>query len=152
MEKGKSNRRDELLASFGADRSRGPEAERSAFPDHGGAGEEEARAIDRVLALASEPRLPADAMARLMSRLDEERPAEIIQFRPRPRPSRQPFFRFASVPLAASLILGIYLGAQGTLDFALPTSLTGTVAQADDVPDDLGGVGEADAYAEENFT
>jgi hypothetical protein len=34
----------------------------------------------------------------------------------------------------------------------LPGAITGGVAQYDDVPDDLGGVGEADAFAEESFS
>ena len=54
--------------------------------------------------------------------------------------------------MAASLALGIYLGAKGSLDFMLPSAITGGVALNDDPPDDLGGVGEADIYAEESLT
>ena len=57
-----------------------------------------------------------------------------------------------AVTLAASLALGFYLGAQGALDFALPTSLVSTIAQNEEPADDLGGVGEADAYFAEGLT
>ena len=60
-------------------------------------------------------------------------------------------FRYAAaLPLAASLALGMFLGAKGTLDFMMPTAITGSLAQVDDMPDELGGVGEAAAYAEES--
>lgn len=152
MENGKSNRRNELLASFGADRRRWPDAERDAFSAQPDAAEGDAREIDRLLSLASEPPGAGEAMARLLDRMEQESPAQVIPFRPRPKPRVQSFLRFAALPLAASLALGIYLGAQGDLDFAFPNALTGAVAQADDTPDDLGGVGEADAYAEGNLT
>ena len=55
------------------------------------------------------------------------------------------------MPLAASLALGIWLGANGKMDFMMPSAVTGGVALNDDAPvDDLGGVG--DAYAEEGTT
>jgi hypothetical protein len=65
---------------------------------------------------------------------------------------RGPLRYAAALPLAASLALGVYLGAQGALDFMLPTAITGGVALNDDAPDELGGVGEADAYAEESLS
>jgi hypothetical protein len=77
--------------------------------------------------------------------------APVIEFRPRATP--RSFMRYAAaLPLAASLALGIYLGAQGSLDFMLPTAVTGDMALGDDVTDDLGGVSEADAYAAESLT
>lgn len=112
----------------------------------------EAREIDAVLALASDPPLPGDAMARLLARIAAEpQEAKVIAFAMRPRAARG-FWRYAAaVPLAASLALGIYLGAQGSLDFMLPTAITGGVALNDDSqPDDLGGIG--DAEAEESLT
>jgi hypothetical protein len=119
-----------------------------------GAGEEaELRA---VLALASNPPPPGDAMARLMARIGQEpQETNVVPFAPRgPAPRRRSllFRTAAALPLAASLALGVYLGAKGTLDFMLPTAITGGVAMNDDAPDDLGGVGEADAYAEENLS
>jgi hypothetical protein len=106
----------------------------------------EARA---VLAQASLPELPAGAFDRLMARIaDEPQAQKVVSFTQRPRTS-QPFWRYAAaVPLAASLALGLWLGANGRMDFLMPSAVTGGVALNDDTPvDDLGGVG--DAYAEE---
>lgn len=112
---------------------------------------EDARAIDAVLRLASDPPLPEGATERLLARIAEEpQEARVVALPQRPR-TRPGLFRYAAaVPLAASLALGVYFGAKGTLDFMLPSAITGSVALNDDVPDDLGGVGEAEAYAEEN--
>lgn len=110
----------------------------------------DASAIDAVLRLASDPPLPEGAMDRLMARIAQE--PQDVRVIPMPvRPARRPgVLRYAAaLPLAASLALGVYLGAKGTLDFMLPSAITGSVALNDDMPDDLGGVGEADAYAEE---
>ena len=113
----------------------------------------EEQEIDRVLGLASNPVVPEGAMARLMARVVEEpQEAKVVAFPARPRAWRGALRYAAALPLAASLALGVYLGAQGTLDFMLPSAITGGVAQIDDAPDDLGGVGEADAYAEENLS
>ncbi len=114
----------------------------------------EAREIDAVLSLASSPGLPEGAPGRLMARIAKE-PQEntVVAFAPRrAAPARSPLRYAAALPLAASLALGIYLGAKGTLDFMLPSAITGDVALIEDAPDDLGGVGEADAYAEENLS
>ncbi len=152
MDERKDSRFEQLLASYGADRSRWPDGEKAMAGLADGAAEREARTVDAMLAFASEPPVPAGAAARLMDRIAAEEGAEVILFRPRSRPAR-PLFRFAAaLPLAASLALGIYLGAQGSLDFMLPSAVTGGVALNDDSYDDLGGVGEADAYAEENLT
>jgi len=109
--------------------------------------------IDRVLGLASRPELPAGAAARLMARIAaEEQESRVVVLPQRPAPRRTIQRLAAALPLAASLALGIYLGAKGSLDFMLPSAITGGVALNDDAPDDLGGVGEADAYAEENLS
>ncbi|WP_421695782.1 hypothetical protein [Aestuariivirga sp.] len=148
MEHGKDKRPDQLMEIYGADVSRWPEAER-ALKDASPSLVVEAREIDLVLALATDPPLPAGAAARLMARIEAEpQGAEVIAFTPRSRP-KAPVWRFATaLPLAASLALGVYLGAQGTLDFMLPSAITGGIAWNDDGQiDDLGGVGDADAYA-----
>ena len=110
--------------------------------------------IDRILALASTPQLPEGATDRLLARLARETEGNVELFRPRPRSTGSVFRYAAALPLAASLALGVYLGAQGALDSFLPATLTGDVITTglEDGFDDLGGVGEADAYAEENLT
>jgi hypothetical protein len=154
---------DDLLASFGADRARWPEADRlrgSGTPE----AEADAHDVDRLLSLATAPAVPAGAIGRLMAKLADETPAipastapgstpDVVAFpvrAPAARPPQRRFIRYAAaLPLAASLALGFYLGAQGSLDTVLPTAITGSVALNDDAPDDLGGVGEAEALAEE---
>jgi hypothetical protein len=129
MNNGKDTRPDEIL----------PEGERE---------------TGKVLALASVPPVPEGAMERLMARIVEEpQEARVLAFAPRATPARRSVFRIAAaLPLAAALALGVYLGAQGALDFMLPTAITGGVALNEDVPDELGGVGEADAYAAESLS
>lgn len=149
MEHGKNRTPDELLAIYGADRRRWPTdaVNGASLPS----AEAEAMSVDQFLDHASQPMVPEGSMARLLDRLNEPSNAEIIAFRP-VRASKTQFLRYATLPLAASLALGIYLGALGDLDVALPTAITGTVALSDDLDDDLGGVGELDAYAEDNVT
>lgn len=113
----------------------------------------EAQEVEAVLSLASRPRLPEGAMDRLMGRIAATpQGAKVVAFAPRAAPARRPFWRYAAaLPLAASLALGIWLGASGKMDFMMPSAVTGGVALNEDVPvDDLGGVG--DAYAEEGLT
>ena len=116
---------------------------------------EEEGQIDKVLRLASDPALPDGAMARLMARVaveEQENKLVPLVHRAAPPPRRSVFRLAAALPLAASLALGIYLGAKGTLDFMMPSLITGGVAMGDEVTDELGGVGEADAYAAENLS
>lgn len=105
-----------------------------------------------VLARASVPELPEGAMDRLMARIAQEpQQARVVAFAPRPSAARPAWRYAAAVPLAASLALGIWLGANGRMDFMMPSAVTGGVTLNDDTPvDDLGGVG--DAYAEEGTT
>jgi hypothetical protein len=113
----------------------------------------ETREIDRVLALASVPPMPADAVPSLLARIAEEpQQAAVLPFRPRGQMPRRSLLRYATaLPLAASLALGVYLGARGTLDFMLPAAITG-VALNEETIDDLGGVSEADDYAAESLS
>lgn len=113
----------------------------------------EQREVDKVLRLASDPAMPAGAMDRLMARVAAERQQAQVIAMPQRAPVRPSPLRYAAaLPLAASLLLGVYLGAQGTLDFMLPKAITGDIAQYEEEPDELGGVGEAQAYAEENLS
>jgi hypothetical protein len=112
---------------------------------------EEQLEIDRVLGRASSPELPEGAAARLMARISEEpQAARVIPFAPRAPFRPNPLRYAAALPLAASLALGVYLGAKGALDFMLPTAITGV--QTEELLDELGGVGEAEDYAEESFS
>ena len=56
-----------------------------------------------------------------------------------------------AIALAIVLALGVWLGATGKMDFAMPSAVTGGVVLNDDAPvDDLGGIG--DAYDGEGTT
>ena len=114
----------------------------------------EAREIDAVLGLASVPGVPEGAMDRLMARIAQEpQERKVVAFAPRQQRRSGGWRLVAALPLAASLALGVYLGARGKMDFLMPGAVTGGVALNDDVQlDDLGGVGDADAYAQEGTT
>ena len=150
----KDNRPDKLFAAYGADVQRWPSDMRALAGEATPEAAAEAREIDALLSLASRPPSGDAAMARLMARIDAEaREEKVIAFTALRRPPRPSIFRLAAaLPLAASLALGVYFGARGSLDFLLPSALTGGVALSDVPPDDLGGVGEADAYAEESLS
>ena len=108
--------------------------------------------LRRVLALATTPEPPAGAADRLMARLAPvDMAPEVVPFRPRTVARRSWFAYAAALPLAASLALGIYLGAMGKLDMLLPSAITGDLAMSFDPDADLTGVGEAEAYAEEHI-
>jgi hypothetical protein len=150
MDHGSTSRLRQLLESYGADRGRWPEADRGIDAASADEAAAEARDIDAVLSLASQPPA-AGSIADLMARLDDPAPSQVIKFPARPR--SRPFFRFAAaLPLAASLAFGAYLGASGTLDFMLPSAVTGGVALNDDAPDDLGGVDDVAAFAQDGLT
>lgn len=110
---------------------------------------DEERELRAVLGHASAPALPPGAMGRLSARIvAEPQETRVVAFAPRPRAAPSLWRYVAAVPLAASLALGVWLGANGKMDFAMPRAVTGGVTLNDDGPvDDLGGVG--DAYAEE---
>lgn len=104
-------------------------------------GEDEFR---RILSLASDPKPPAEAMARLMARVAVEPQQGLVVALPRAR--RRGGWALAALPLAASLLLGVYLGVMGQLDFMLPTVITDGIARGEDaIIDDLGGMGDAAA-------
>ena len=106
--------------------------------------------LDRVLAAATNPELPAGAMQRLLARLEEDDRVVALPLR---NAAPAPVLRWtAALPLAASLALGIYLGAMGALDAFLPETVTGESAAGDEENADLSGVSEAEAYAEEDVS
>ncbi len=129
-------RLEAVLASYGGDPARWPAAERAVLQPHlEAAGEalDEARFIDRLLDLAGTPTLAAGLESRLMARIGRGAPAR---------------FRLgwtAALPLAASLALGIYLGAMGALDSLLPAVVTDEIASREE--DDSSGVTEAIDYS-----
>ena len=135
-------RLEAVLASYGADPKRWPAAERAQLLPHlEAAGDPlvEARLIDRLLDLAMAPPLAADLEDRLMARVRTTRAA------------RFPLGWPAALPLAASLALGIYLGAMGSLDGLLPSVVTDNVAALGD-DEDMSGAVEATDYSEDQLS
>ncbi len=113
-----------VLEAYGADPAKWPKDERAALLAIARAEDfAEARAIDQMLGLATRPPLPPDFEARMMARL----PSNVVPFKLR---------WTAALPLAASLALGIYLGA---LDLGYDT-------------DDISGVAAAMDYSEDEAT
>lgn len=156
MKRDEAKRRGELLASYGADPARWPAAEQKlASGMTGGEAENAAEAgkIDRLLDLATRPALPPGAESRLMQHIAASPGrAPVVVLRPAPLKLRRTLQWLAALPLAASLALGVYLGAEGSLDAFLPSAITGSLASAEDDAGDLTGLDDAEVYAEENLT
>ncbi len=137
-----SERLRDVLAAYGADPARWPARDREHLThriDGPDAPYEDALAVDRLLRLASPPHLRLDAADRVIRQASAFRPAV-----------HRPILRWAAaVPLAASLLLGLYLGEQADVTGWLPGFEQASVEDSDD---DLSGVGEAETYAEENLT
>ena len=113
-----------VLAAYGAQPARWPEADRelaASLPDPALATAlEDARTLDSALARASRPVAPAGAAERIAVRVDDV--STVVPFSQR---ARAPHTRRAALPgrlaamiaLAASLALGLYLGASGQADW-----------------------------------
>ena len=133
----------QVLAAYGADPARWPAAERDALmalveSEPGLLAE--AAEIDRVLARATFPEIPAGAAARLVERAGEARPYPNVVPLGRARPKMQPSIWSwgAAAALAASFACGIFLG---TTNFANLTG-GGDVVEIDD-PIVLTGIDDA---------
>lgn len=135
--------KDRLLAvleAYGADPARWPTPDQrltellaSSEPDIEAA-LKEARAVDRALALTTLPTPPAGAHRRVVAMADKlpggDASAKLVPIRPA---RRQPGPDRLSVPsrltaisaLAASLALGLYLGATGLSQGLMPALVTG---------------------------
>jgi hypothetical protein len=118
------DRLQEVLAAYGADPARWPDADRELaawLPDPVLAATlEDARTLDSAMSRASQPVAPAEAAERLAAMVDDV--STVVPFAQRPQ---APHTRRAGLPgrlaaltaLAASLALGIYLGASGQTDW-----------------------------------
>lgn len=88
------------------------------------------QSLNQILDLASKPELTSDFEARVMAKLGAQAKvsAQVIAF---PR-RKSPTAWVLGVPLAACLVLGVWLGASGDFVDVLPTSSTSAaVASAD---------------------
>ena len=135
-----------VLASYGANPSNWPASERTELLPHLESLRAEltdARRIDQLLDLSGSPAIPVDAVNRVIASISKAQARSAP-----PMPARRfPLAWGAALPLAASLVLGIYLGAMGSLDGLLPEALTGDLASGDDDDSDISGVTEATDYS-----
>ncbi len=142
-DKGRSSMLLHALAAYGADPRRWPPAARRALAEGGedeGAelrhAREEARELDRLLDLAPRPHVPVGAARRAATAILSTDPMRsgsdnvvAVDFQARPGQGRPAagFSRLAGVAaLAASLVLGIYVGASDVGDLLIPSAVTGT--------------------------
>jgi hypothetical protein len=99
--------------------------------------------LDRLLAAAQTPQLPSGFADRLQAKLQVERASNVVTFPQKvlaPQQQRRRIW-LSAIPLAASLAVGIYLGAVGTLPESL-AGLEGTLIS--EAADNLLGVGIED--------
>jgi hypothetical protein len=123
-----------VLAAYGADPARWLDRDRelasllSAEDPELAAPLEDARNLDSALARASDPVAPAGAAQRLVASVDEA-PGVVVSFArhaavgPQTQPTALPGRLAALTALAASLALGLYLGASGQVDWLTPPML-----------------------------
>jgi hypothetical protein len=80
--------------------------------------------MDKILKAARRPELPKGFAERLQAKLEAERPSNVIAF-PMRKPPEQQSRRIwlSAIPLAASLAVGLYLGAMGSLPASFDPAL-----------------------------
>lgn len=147
-----------VLNAYGADPRRWPERDRhelagllEALPEQ----VSEASQIDRVLLAAKAPAGERKSLDAILAAVASEAPRQDNVVLLRPRASHRatvPLRRFAAVPLAASLALGIYVGSTGSLDAFLPGSVTGETLAAGEDPGDLSGISDIEAMTEDGVS
>ncbi len=103
----------------------------------------------KLMQRASQPSVPVGAEGRVMAAIAATgKPSNVVQFAPHRTVNRWA----VGLPLAASLLLGIFLGAKGTLDNYLPDSVIGsTLAGASD-SDLSSGLDDIENYSDGELT
>ena len=106
-------------------------------------------ALEKLLKRATEPSVPEGAEARLMLALQSAgQHSNVVPFQPRPKIQNWAI----GLPLAAALVLGIYLGSKDTFDAYLPDVITdgASADMSDSMPST--GLDDAESYAEGDVT
>jgi hypothetical protein len=88
------------------------------------------RELDQLLKAVRQPGLPKGFADRLQAKLDAPASAQIIGFPKRTEAAKTRLW-LSALPLAASLAIGLYWGAVGTLPESL-SNLTNTVLASND--------------------
>ena len=105
--------------------------------------------LDRLLKSATDPVVPNGAEARLMAAVRAQAlPSNVVYLRP-----RRAFNHWAiGLPLAASLLLGIYLGTHDSIDSYLPDSVTGAAIAGATDADVSTGLDDVENYSDGETT
>ena len=108
--------------------------------------------LDQMLSLASNPEVPADFATKIATKIQPpvEASAEILLFKPRVQ-SVPPQRWLMAVPLAASLVLGVWLGAAGKGTSFLWSATTELTASSDDIGASTG-IDDAETLSDEGVT
>jgi hypothetical protein len=96
--------------------------------------------LDKLLGAIKQPALPTGFAERLQAKLQVEKPSNVIAFPQKREKSAtsQRGYWLSAIPLAASLALGIYVGAMGNLPDVFSGLDTVVASAADDTGLDLG--------------
>jgi hypothetical protein len=88
--------------------------------------------LDQLLTHATRPALPEGFAARLRAKLEQAPVSNVIAF-PQRKPASAPSKRvwISAIPLAASLLIGIYLGTMGSLSESVANLNSTFVADGD---------------------
>jgi hypothetical protein len=107
------------------------------------------KALEMLLQRASQPDIPPGTQARLMDVIRATpQQSNVVELQPRRQLNRWAI----ALPLAASLLLGIYLGTNDTFDSYLPDGVTGsTLAGATD-SDISSGLDDVENYSDGELT
>lgn len=112
------------------------------------------RELDTLLAGATSPQLPEGAVARLMARTAAPSDAPVSNIIPlrRAEAPRSRMAWLAGLPLAASLAIGIYLGAAGSATALNPLSVLSSTSTATGDSDTGSGIDDALDFNEDSLT
>lgn len=100
-------------------------------------------ALEKLLKRATVPTVPDGANSRLMAAIAATGRQQAIALKPRPRWNWP-----VSLPLAASLMLGFFMGSYGLLDNYLPDGIVGELLAGAADQDLPSGIDEAESYLE----
>ncbi len=102
-------------------------------------------ALEKLLKRATVPAVPAGANSRLMAAIAaaEQQDAVIVAFKTRPKWNWP-----VSLPLAASLMLGFFMGSYGVLDSYLPDGIVNEMLSDAADQGASSGIDEAESYLE----
>ena len=95
--------------------------------------------LDALLRQSAQPALPRGFADRLQAKLEQPVASNVVAFPSRkPPPAKPAAVWLSAIPLAASLAIGLYLGAQGSFPSSFSGLDTSLVSDATDQIFDIG--------------